>query len=172
MWLRQILTHDVELRFLYLCLPFPRGVDNKVFNGGEKVHFTPRLKPNPLNPSSFYASPEPTLHWPTTSQSRSSSRHSASLQSPLQRTHANSHTHTNMHECEDVVKEREKNRSAFNSPWHINPFWDAATLSGPKKLINKERIRRQTRVKNMRLICRHGEWLLWHPVSFKQRYHS
>lgn len=53
MWLRQILIHDIKLRFFYLCLPFPQGVDNKVFNGGGKVHFTPRLKRNPRIPVHF-----------------------------------------------------------------------------------------------------------------------
>lgn len=70
------------------------GSDNKVINEGEKLHFTLRLNPNPPNPSSFYAPPEPTLPWPpshTISQLFESP--------PLSLSHCLSHTHTDQHRC-------------------------------------------------------------------------
>lgn len=166
MWIRRIPTHGIKLRFLYLCSVFPQGVDNKVINGGEKVNFTARLKPSPPNPSSFYASREPALHWPIPLQSHSFSSDSPlSLWSPLRRMHTNSHTH----QCARMMSSgREKKiTSAFNSPTHPNPFWEAGTYSGQKK-----KKMRQTRVKNVMHNRRHAEWLLRYPVSFKWRYHS
>lgn len=75
-------------------------------------------------------------------------------------------THTNVHEWRRKG-ERKKIRSAFNSPLHTNPFWEAEMYSGQKK-----KKMRQTRVKNVMLNRRHAEWLLRYPVSFKWRYHS
>lgn len=51
------------------CMSFSLRVHNKVVNGGEKLHFTLRLSPNPPNPSSFYASQEPILPWPSVTHS-------------------------------------------------------------------------------------------------------
>lgn len=51
------------------CMSFSLRIHNKVVNGGEKLHFTLILNPNPPNPSSFYASQEPILNWPTVTHS-------------------------------------------------------------------------------------------------------
>lgn len=88
------------------------GFDNKVINGGEKVHFTLRLKPNPPNPSSFYASPEPTLPWPTLPQSHSCLSLSASplpLSVPDRRARKQSHTPMHMNY---IIKKNQKGASA------------------------------------------------------------
>lgn len=61
--------HVIFLFGSLYCTWFSLRVHNKVVNGGEKLHFTLRLNPNPPNPSSFYASQEPILNWPTVTHS-------------------------------------------------------------------------------------------------------
>lgn len=74
-----LLVNDIILYVLVSTCVISLGFDNKVINEGEKLHFTLRLNPNPPNPSSFYASPEPTLPRPTVTQSHSCLNLSLSL---------------------------------------------------------------------------------------------
>lgn len=67
----RIFVNDIILYVFVSMYVVSLGFDNKVINEGEKLHFTLRLNPNPPNPSSFYASPEPTLPRPTLIQSHS-----------------------------------------------------------------------------------------------------
>lgn len=62
--------HAIFLFGSLYCTSFSLRAHNKVVNGGEELHFTLRLNPNPPNPSSFYASQEPILNWPTVALSR------------------------------------------------------------------------------------------------------
>lgn len=94
------LDHEIIMYVFVSVYVISLGFDN-VINEGEKLHFTPRLIHMPPNPSSFYASPEPTLTWPTLTQSHCLPE---TAPPPLSLCLSLSHTHKCNHELtEDNV---------------------------------------------------------------------